>query len=195
LLGIEPLAFISCIIFLFIYFVRMKNNRVTGGRLIIDAVLLIYLIGLLNITIFPIPFQKTFINDYLVSLGSDAHYKYNLIPFMTIWNAFHNAVTYNTYFLELRNIGGNLILLAPLGVYFHFSMKNLSLRNIIVIGFLVSFLIEIIQLSISLSIGYSYRSFDIDDLLLNTLGFIFGYRAFFLIKNEIIKQGTLASKI
>ena len=195
MVGIEPLAFLSSIIFLIIYFIRLKNKSITVGRSIIDAVFLIYLICLLNITIFPIPFQKTLINDYLISLGGDVSYKYNLIPFMTVWNSLQNAVTYHTYFLELRNIGGNLVLLAPLGLYFHFIKRNLSIRKIIVSGFLISFLIEIIQLSISLSIGYSYRSFDIDDLLLNTLGFIFGYKAFLLIKNEILKQGTVSSKI
>ncbi|MGN8842486.1 VanZ family protein [Niallia sp. HCP3S3_B10] len=191
--GVESVVLLSSIIFVLIYFVKWKNNSVTLGRTTIDAVLVIYLLCLLNVTIFPIPFQKSFINDYLGTLGSNAHFTYNLIPFATIWNSLHNAITYNTYLLELKNIGGNLILLTPLGLYIHFIKRKLSFSNIMFIGFLVSIFIEILQLTISLSIGFSYRSFDVDDLLLNTLGFIYGYKSFLLIRNEFLKERTIHS--
>ena len=173
---------------------KFRKKRITGGRLIINTIFFIYLLCVLNITVFPIPFQKTFINDYLNSLGSDPRFKYNLIPFMTVVDSVKNAFTYNTYGLELKNIGGNLILLTPLGIYVHFIKRNLGMKNILIMGFATSMVIELIQLSISISLGYSYRSFDVDDLILNTLGFIIGYKSFSLIKNEISKDSFLPLK-
>ena len=194
MLGIAPLALVGSLVFIIINGIKIRKKRITGGRLIIDTIFFIYLLCVLNITIFPIPFQKTFINDFLNSLGSDPRYKYNLIPFMTVIDSVKNAFTYNTYGLEFKNIGGNLILLTPLGIYVHFIKRNLGRKNILIMGFAIAMVIELIQLSISLLLGYSYRSFDVDDLILNTLGFIIGYKSFSLIKNEISNDHFLTSK-
>ena len=113
---------------------------------------------------------------------------------MTVIDSVKNAFTYNTYGLEFKNIGGNLILLIPLGIYIHFIKRNLGMKHIVIMGFTTAMVIELIQLSISLLLGYSYRSFDVDDLILNTIGFIIGYKVFSLIKNELSKDGILNSK-
>ncbi|MHC8965701.1 VanZ family protein [Priestia aryabhattai] len=44
------------------------------------------------------------------------------------------------------------------------------MKTIVLIGFLVSLLIESSQYTISSIIGFTYRSFEVDDLLLNTIG-------------------------
>ncbi|MGJ7913230.1 VanZ family protein [Neobacillus sp. LXY-1] len=82
-------------------------------------------------------------------------------------------------------MGGNLVLLAPLGIYVHFIKRNLAFIKILLMGFAFSAFIKLIQLFITLWIGYSYRSFDVDDLILNTLGFIIGYKSFSIIKKEL----------
>lgn len=49
-------------------------------------------------------------------------------------------------------------------------------------GFGISLTIELIQFVCGLFIGYNYRSFDVDDLILNTLGTIIGlllYKLFY----------------
>ena len=45
-------------------------------------------------------------------------------------------------------------------------------------GFFVSLTIELIQLSYDLLTGYAYRGFNVDDLMMNTLGVIFGFIIF-----------------
>lgn len=148
---------------------------------------------MLQVTIFPIPFQKEFLRDYLSSLGSEPRWHYNFIPLMSIVDAVKNVLTYQTYGLEFKNIGGNLVLLAPLGVYVHFIKRNLEFRKIFLMGFAFSAIIELLQLCISLWLGYSYRSFDVDDLILNTLGFIIGYKSFTLIKKELSNELSISS--
>lgn len=69
----------------------------------------------------------------------------------------------------------NAILLLPLGVYLRYYFKR-SLKQTIIITFLVSLFFEITQLTGIYGIyKYPYRLFDVDDLMLNTLSGIIGY--------------------
>ena len=53
----------------------------------------------------------------------------------------------------------------------------------ILIGFFISLSIEFIQLSYDFVTGYAYRGFNVDDLMMNTLGVIFGFLVFILLKD------------
>lgn len=69
----------------------------------------------------------------------------------------------------------NVILLLPLGVYISLLWKPLRLEHVALIIFLSSLTIEISQLALG-SLGFVIgRSFDVDDLILNTLGGVMGY--------------------
>ncbi|WP_429666616.1 VanZ family protein [Bacillus gobiensis] len=78
----------------------------------------------------------------------------------------------------LTQLGGNLILLFPLGCLMPLLSKFNTLKKILLLGFLVALLIELLQFGISQLIGITYRSVDIDDILLNTLGAGMGYTAY-----------------
>ncbi len=69
----------------------------------------------------------------------------------------------------------NGILLSPLGIYLAYYFKK-SLKKAVLISFCVSLFFELTQLS-GLYGYYNrpYRIFDVDDLMLNTLGGYFGY--------------------
>ncbi|MGX4644659.1 VanZ family protein [Holzapfeliella sp. JNUCC 80] len=69
----------------------------------------------------------------------------------------------------------NLFLTIPFGVYLRYYFKR-SFKQVLVLGFLLSLFFELTQLTGLYGIyPRSYRLFDVDDLLLNTLGAIFGY--------------------
>jgi glycopeptide antibiotics resistance protein len=60
-------------------------------------------------------------------------------------------------------------------------------KAIIVIGFFVSLSIEILQAILGFIIGYNYRAFDVNDLILNTVGTIIGliiFKALFKFLNN-----------
>ncbi len=84
--------------------------------------------------------------------------------------------------LILRNIGGNLILLLPLGFLIPIlNKKYKKFKNIILLGLGVSIGIELIQ-SIEIFTGIvRARVVDIDDVILNVLGIIIGYWAYRLL--------------
>lgn len=69
----------------------------------------------------------------------------------------------------------NIIMFMPLGVYLRYYYKC-SLKKTIIISLLISLFFELTQLT-GLYYIYPrpYRNFDVDDLLINTLGGLLGY--------------------
>ena len=68
----------------------------------------------------------------------------------------------------------NILMTVPFGFFFKFFL-NIKRRNIILLTFLLSLSIELAQLT-GLFFTYpgSYRLFDVDDLIMNTLGGFIG---------------------
>ena len=119
-----------------------------------------YFLFLLRIIIF-----KNGFNSY------DYKYDYNL-HFFNFINQWYDKGIDATL---LVNVLGNVALFIPLSIILLNYCKCLNNTNIIFISFLTSFSFELIQLST----GCGF--FDIDDILLNTLGGIIGliiYRLF-----------------
>lgn len=72
-------------------------------------------------------------------------------------------------------------------------------KRVIVSGFIFSLIIETSQFTISSKIGLTYRSFDVDDLILNTvgagLGFIFYKFVYPIVRQELFdSENTLPNK-
>lgn len=89
----------------------------------------------------------------------------------------------------------NLLMFVPFGVFFK-NYKNYSFKRVIIISFIFSLFIELTQLS-GLYFIYPrpYRIFDVDDLMINTIGGAVGYLIaplfkfmFPSIKEELIKR-------
>lgn len=77
--------------------------------------------------------------------------------------------------LDVYQIGSNILLTVPLGMYLRYSFKR-SLGQTLLIGFLASLFIEISQLTGLWGwYAHPYRLFDVDDLILNTFGAFLGY--------------------
>ena len=69
----------------------------------------------------------------------------------------------------------NLLLTLPLGIYLRYYF-NRKWYHVLIIGFLMSLSFELLQLTGIMGIyQYPYRIFDVDDLIINTLGTMFGF--------------------
>lgn len=97
----------------------------------------------------------------------------NIIPFAEIMRY---KIT-SEYFL--LNVIGNIALFIPFGYIISRYIKPKNILYILLIALCVSTTIEIVQLNIG-------RSFDIDDILLNTIGCSIGY-ILYLIFNKLYK--------
>lgn len=90
----------------------------------------------------------------------------NYIPFKTILAYFTGN---KGLLIAGLNLVGNLLILAPIGFLLPAGFQKISRRTIFIRAFWTSFCIEFIQHIFQ--IGF----FDVDDVILNGLGFIFGY--------------------
>lgn len=70
--------------------------------------------------------------------------------------------------LFYRNIVGNILMFVPFGFFTSYYLKLERKRFIFYLALIVSVVIELIQLKIG-------RAFDVDDILLNIVGSLFGY--------------------
>ena len=95
----------------------------------------------------------------------------NLIPFATIGAQIEAGLESG-----LRQLVGNLIILVPLGFGLPVVWQRFRrLVRALLVAFSVALSIELCQLLISLVVGVPYRAFDMDDLILNTAGAVFGW--------------------
>ena len=101
-----------------------------------------------------------------------------VFPFRINWIPLVNLFDYPEMREILINVIGNTAMFIPLGIVWPSVYKGLdSHRKVISSGIGVSLCIEILQLP------FYDRVSDIDDLLLNLLGFIIGYLLYLLVKS------------
>ena len=117
-----------------------------------------------SLTLFPFPFYEY---PHMERGGM------NLVPFESI----NGVLTHSNFMYSLRNIVGNILLFVPLGFSFPLRFKVNKFWKVILLGFFTSCLVEVIQLFTSI------RSFDVDDLILNTFGAIIGFILYRLFEN------------
>ncbi len=102
------------------------------------------------------------------------YYRYNLVLFQEIQRFLNGAKYFSTKEI-LLNLLGNVIGFVPLGFLLPIIRRKKTFSFLCVIFvFLFSLAIEVLQLVFRIGV------FDVDDLLLNTLGGLIGYLIYLL---------------
>lgn len=132
--------------------------------------------GILFIIYFIVLFYFLFFSEKMGRTYSERAYHYNLIPFREIGRFIkHRAVLGNE--AVLLNIVGNVVAFVPFGAFLPiFSTRCRHFLYTALYSFELSLLVELLQLI------FKVGSFDVDDLLLNTLGGIIGFVIYVLIE-------------
>ena len=117
----------------------------------------------------------------ILSFNNPSAQKFNLIPFINTYKQYIDTLSepngISTRF-ALENIIGNFILFIPLGIFLPAIFKQLnSFKQVAIICFICSFAIELFQFILR-KFG-TYRTSDIDDVFLNTLGGIAGWLIYY----------------
>ena len=153
-----------------------KYGSVSSYRTIIIYSFLLYMITAYFLVILPLPSIK--------SVSKMTTPSYNLIPFQFISEIFSDTgfivSDFATYFPTLKNPVVyeslfNILLTIPFGIYLHYYFE-FSFKKTLFYSFCLTLFFECTQLT-GLYFIYprGYRVFDVDDLILNTLGGVIGY--------------------
>ncbi len=97
----------------------------------------------------------------------------NFKPFKTILNYMNNIGNINNNII-ITNILGNIAAFMPFGIFLPLALRFKGIISILIHSFILSLFIETIQMT------FRVGSFDIDDIILNTLGGLLGYVIYLL---------------
>lgn len=104
--------------------------------------------------------------------GVMEEYHYNLVPFQEIkrfWN-YRDQLGLSAF----MNLFGNVVIFMPLGFLGAMASRHRSFIRTSLDGFLLSLVVEVFQLIAMVG------RFDVDDLMLNTLGTMLGFVSFII---------------
>ncbi|WP_445491304.1 VanZ family protein [Niallia sp. 03133] len=112
----------------------------------------------------------------------------NIMPFRNILQYIVDRDHYNLNII-IDNLLGNILIFVPLGFFLPLLFKKYKkFSKVCLSSILISFFLEFLQ--IALHIG----QFDIDDIILNTIGAVIGYFAISILIKIAILAKKLASK-
>lgn len=159
-----PIALIVSVIY---YLIRFRKDKKTSkNKKIFSCLLICYIAGLICLTIG-------------LDLINIIWYKmiYHTDPGTSI-NWFNGDFSFNLNFinnLTKENIG-NFLMFLPFGILYPLSQKELNYKNTIIKGIILVLIIEVLEPIFG-------RAFDINDIILNSLGTITSTLIYIGIKN------------
>lgn len=149
-----------------ITFLRLKKKK-SYTFLLLFTMFYIYLFKVLDYTLFQ--FQSLLILKYfipgLLLNGETVEKSLNLIPLITLTPQ------------DLQTSLLNILLFVPFGIGLPF-ISSLYMKKTVLIGALVSIVIEILQFVTGFIGNITFRIADINDVLFNTVGVVIGYVLF-----------------
>jgi len=158
-------------------YLRHSHNRVDLKKELMLFLLVVYAGSVLAVTIAPAS---------ILGFNDPDAMRLNIVPVINTASYYLKALhdhDDNAALHSLENIIGNLILLIPLGILLPCVFRSArSLKHVLIICLVCSLLIELIQFMLR-HFG-TFRTVDIDDLILNTIGGMLGW----LIYKKIIQR-------
>ena len=152
-----------------------KFNRITFKRSLTTYIFILYLLALVSFTLYPMP-------DNPAVFCADYHLSPQLNPLQFISDIQNDGVR------AILQIFMNFVFFVPLG-FFARVLFRWRIWPTILIGFMTSLFIETAQLTGAFGFyPCSYRLFDVDDLLTNTIGCVGGYLLAMLVPRKEIYQ-------
>ncbi|MFR9241609.1 MAG: VanZ family protein [Clostridium baratii] len=155
---------------------KRSNLNLSLKHLIYKNLFILYILMVINVTIFPLVIDTQRAIDVFAST--------NFIPFKETMSSFNGlSASFSTSFaikLFLINILGNIILFMPLGFLLPIINQNFNnIKSIFKISLFTTISIESFQFINSFFGGF--RVTDIDDIILNILGGLLGFLIFVLL--------------
>ena len=165
---ISLMIFISTIWILVRALFCMKYKRINWKREAQLILVYICIIVVARFTFFPFGKVDGKIQPLVFDIANMISFRINMIPFV-------NLMDYPKLSEAMLNFIGNTTMFIPIGIIWPIVFKELNThKKVIAAGVGFSLCIEILQLP------FYDRVTDIDDLILNSLGFVVGYIIYLL---------------
>ena len=155
------------LIFLFFY---KQWRKKTKKELIINTLMYIYIVMVLFVTLMPFTFPLGGSNNLFMESA-------NLIPFKDLRLNRPGAI---------REIILNVMMMMPFG-FLYPIIKTKGILKTVSLAFIFSLAIESSQLLSSWWGGLATRTFDVTDLVTNTIGGLIGYLIFIILRPFVSK--------
>lgn len=145
------------------HLINLKKVR-KGIKVLFWIVFFIYFCYLLYIL---------FLSRYRIPAANE---NYNIIPFKTI-KMYIDYYDHFNFIIWFSNLFGNILVFMPLGFLAPLLIKNLNgFFKVFLLSFITTVTVETFQLF------FHVGGFDVDDILLNTIGGLLGYFVLLLLK-------------
>jgi glycopeptide antibiotics resistance protein len=166
------------ILYAWILYLVAKRKQNSFWQVVLQSSFFVYVFMVLTLTGYFILFRELTYNEWwermLMRIERRDHVNFDLMEIFRI------------YKITDKQILGNFVMLLPLGIYLPLLYKNLSgFIPVLLVSLLVAILIEVLQLATS------FRSVDIDDVLLNTTGAVIGFILYKIISSLIKPTATV----
>ena len=149
--------------------IAIINKRIEWRREAQLLLVYVCIVVVVRFTFFPFSRVNGAIQPLVFDSARILPFRTNLIPLVNLFD-------YPTAKEAALNVIGNTLMFVPLGIVCPSVFKELdSYKKVLLAGFGTSLIIEILQLPF-----YS-RVSDVDDLILNSLGFVMGYLIYILV--------------
>ena len=157
---------------------RSRRNGCSAFHVAVRALFVVYLSLMIGAAFFPLP-----INVDLVALGRvEKEIDVSLTPGHSTYDYLRSGASKKT----VVDLGGNVLVFVPFGFLLPLiATRFATWRRMLVCGLLLSLSIELGQLAISRSLGYSYRVTDVDDVVLNVAGVLWGFALWRLLRRRL----------
>lgn len=166
----EMVIFISILWLMVRAIVWARDKKLSLKREAMLTLVYICLVVVARFTFFPFSKIGGRIQPLVFDAGNCFPFRVNLLPFVYL-------IDYPDPREALLNLIGNTTMFLPLGIVWPIVYKKLDTHwKVISAGAGFSLIIELLQLP------FYDRVSDIDDLILNTSGFILGYMIFLLVR-------------
>ena len=169
------LAFILSVmlLYLWILFITIRKRQENFLQVLVQSSFFVYIFAVLQLTGYFILFRELSSVDWWGKMNhrieTNDHVNFRVFD------------TMNRYSVFSKQMIGNAIMLLPLGIFIPLlnrrRRKFSSFFIVFFISFIVSVGIEVLQLATN------YRSTDVDDVILNTLGACVGFLIYQVIKS------------
>ena len=160
------------ILYAWIFFETIRRKQNSLFAILTQSSFFLYIFMVLSLTGYFILFREISVNNWyenmIMRIEREDHVNLELFKMFRIYE-FSN-----------KQIMGNLVMLFPLGIYIPLLYTRLSgFIAVFIISLLFSLLIESFQLVTR------FRSADVDDVMLNTIGACVGYAVFIIVKKGV----------